>query len=197
MKIVIIEDESAAANHLNYLLHQLKIDHEVLAVLETVAEAIEWFTKIEPPDLIFSDIQLADGVSFDIYEQVSVKAPIIFTTAFDEYAIRAFKLNSIDYILKPIDEASLGFAIEKFKNQALITQEKWQELIGQHTFFPKNYRKSFLVKYRNQLIPLKSAAFAFFYRKWSGFRAAIRWSQMGVGLQTRRPRKPTRPPRFH
>lgn len=163
MKIVIIEDETAAANQLKYLLNQLDFEHEILAIIESVADGIEWFMKHESPDLIFSDIQLADGISFEIYEQVSIKAPIIFTTAFDEYAIRAFKLNSVDYILKPIDEESLRFAIEKFKNQQLINQEALQKLIQNQSFHPKNFRKSFLVKYRNKLIPIKTNEFAYFF----------------------------------
>lgn len=163
MKIVIIEDEVAAANQLKYLLETIDFEHEILTVIETVSEAIEWFTTNKSPDLIFSDIQLADGISFEIYEQISIKSPIIFTTAFDEYAIRAFKLNSVDYILKPIDEESLRFAIEKFKNQQLIKQEVFQQLIQLQSFTPKNYRKSFLVKYRNKLIPVKTSEFAYFF----------------------------------
>ncbi|MCU0325881.1 MAG: LytTR family DNA-binding domain-containing protein [Spirosomaceae bacterium] len=163
MKIIIIEDEAAAANQLKYLLKQSGFEHEILTIIETVSEAIEWFTKNDSPDLIFSDIQLADGISFEIYEQISIKTPIIFTTAFDEYAIRAFKVNSVDYILKPIDEESLRFAIEKFKNQQLIKQEVFQQLIQQQSFTPKNYRKSFLVKYRNKLIPVKTSEFAYFF----------------------------------
>lgn len=163
MKIIIIEDEVAAASQLRFLLNQINADYEIVAILESVQEAIRWFTTNESPDLIFSDIQLADGISFEIYEQVQIKAPIIFITAFDEYAIRAFKLNSVDYILKPLDVESLRFAIEKFKNQQLIQKEKLSELIQQHAFSPKNYRKSFLVRYREKLLPIKTAEFAYFF----------------------------------
>lgn len=163
MKIIIIEDEFAAANQLKYLLNQINADYEILAILESVEEAIKWFMTNENPDLIFSDIQLADGLSFEIYEQVQINAPIIFTTAFDEYAIRAFKLNSIDYILKPLDLDSLNFAIEKFNNQDLVKQEKLNELIKTHAFSQKNYRKSFLVRYRDKLLPIKSTEFAYFF----------------------------------
>lgn len=163
MKIVIIEDEIAAASQLKYLLAQINTDFEILAILETNDEAIKWFTSNQSPDLIFSDIQLADGISFEIYEQVQIKAPIIFITAFDEYAIRAFKLNSVDYILKPLDVESLSFAIEKFKNQQLIQKERFSELIQQHAFSPKNYRKSFLVRYRDKLLPIKTIEFAYFF----------------------------------
>jgi two-component system, LytTR family, response regulator LytT len=163
MKIVIIEDELAASSQLKFLLNQLNIHCEILAVIETVKEGITWFTTNDNPDLIFSDIQLADGISFEIYEQVSINVPIIFTTAFDEYAIRAFKLNSVDYILKPIDADSLNFAVEKFNNQSLVKQETLNELIKQQAFSQKNYRKSFLVRYRDKLLPIKSSEFAYFF----------------------------------
>jgi two-component system, LytTR family, response regulator LytT len=163
MKIIIIEDESAASSQLKFLLNQLNINYEILAVIETVKEGIKWFTANESPDLIFSDIQLADGISFEIYEQVQIKAPIIFITAFDEYAIRAFKLNSVDYILKPIDADSLIFAIEKFYNQQMLKQETLHELIKQQAFSQKSYRKSFLVRYRDKLLPIKSSEFAYFF----------------------------------
>lgn len=163
MKIVIIEDEIAAANQLKFLLNQIKIEYEIVVIHESVQEAIKWFTTNESPDLIFSDIQLADGISFEIYEQVKINVPIIFITAFDEYAIRAFKLNSVDYILKPFDIDSLSFAIEKFNSQQLVKQETLNELIKQQIFSQKNYRKSFLVRYRDKLLPIKSNEFAFFF----------------------------------
>lgn len=163
MKILIIEDESAASSQLKFLLKQLNISCEILAIIETVEDAIKWFTTNESPDLIFSDIQLADGISFEIYEQVKINAPIIFITAFDEFAIRAFKLNSVDYILKPLDADSLRFAVEKFNNQTLVKQETLNELIKQQVFSPKSYRKSFLVRYRDKLLPIKSSEFAYFF----------------------------------
>lgn len=163
MKIVIIEDESAASNQLKFLLNQLAIPHEILAIIETVEEGVTWFKTNESPDLIFSDIQLADGISFEIYEQIQVSTPIIFTTAFDEYAIRAFKLNSVDYLLKPIDKESLCFSIDKFKNQQLVKLEKLTTLIQQQAFSQKNYRKSFLVRYRDKLLPIKSNEFSYLF----------------------------------
>ena len=163
MKIVIIEDEIAASNQLRFLLNQLGISHEILAVIETVEEGITWFRTNESPDLIFSDIQLADGISFEIYEQVQVSTPIIFTTAFDEYAIRAFKLNSVDYILKPIDAESLRFSIDKFENQQLIKLEKLNTLIQEQAFSQKSYRKSFLVRHRDKFLPIKSNEFAYIF----------------------------------
>lgn len=163
MKIVIVEDEPAAANQLKFMLNQLNINHEILATIESVEEGIEWFEQNESPSLIFSDIQLADGISFEIYEQIQLKAPIIFTTAFDEYAIRAFKLNSVDYLLKPIDVDALQFAIEKYHGQQLFKEELLNELIQQQVFLQKTYRKSFLVRFRGKLLPIKSEDFAYFF----------------------------------
>ncbi|MFN8356669.1 MAG: LytTR family DNA-binding domain-containing protein [Spirosomataceae bacterium] len=163
MKIVIIEDELAAANQLKYWLNYLQINHQIVATIDTVSDGIRWFLSNESPDLIFSDIQLADGLSFEIFEQVQIKAPLIFTSAYDEYAIRAFKHNSVDYLLKPIEAEALKHAIEKFEHQQLIRQEVLQHLIQQHIFTPKAFRKSFLVRYRDKLLPVKTTEFAYFF----------------------------------
>ncbi|MDN3593804.1 LytR/AlgR family response regulator transcription factor [Zunongwangia endophytica] len=113
MKLVIVEDEKPAARRLNRLLNKKGLEVEVM--LHSVAEGIQWFSENEHPDLIFLDIQLSDGLSFEIFEAVKVKSAIIFTTAYDEYALKAFKLNSVDYLLKPIDDEELDEAIEKFE----------------------------------------------------------------------------------
>lgn len=115
MRIIIIEDEKPAARLLQRKVEKLGLQVETL--LHSVEEALQWFHSNEHPDLIFLDIQLSDGLSFEIFEQIEIKSAVIFTTAFDEYALRAFKLNSIDYLLKPIDEDDLSMAIAKFKNQ--------------------------------------------------------------------------------
>ena len=112
MKTIIIEDEKPAARLLQRKLEKLNVQVEVM--LHSVQEAIEWFSKNEHPDLIFLDIQLSDGLSFELFEKVEIKSAVIFTTAYDEYALRAFKLNSIDYLLKPIDEVELEVSILKF-----------------------------------------------------------------------------------
>ena len=114
-RVVIIEDEPLAALDLENVLKQLDEEIEIVEKLDSVAMAKEWFQENDP-DLILSDIQLGDGLSFDIFSTVETKAPIIITTAFDQYAIRAFKENSVDYLLKPIDKDELKQAIEKFKN---------------------------------------------------------------------------------
>ena len=115
MTVIIIEDEKPAARRLNRMLAVLGI--EVQQMLHSVEESLNWLQNNEQPDLIFLDIQLSDGLSFDIFEEIEVKSAIIFTTAYDEYALEAFKLNSIDYLLKPLDEDELKFAVDMFKQK--------------------------------------------------------------------------------
>ncbi|KAB1069089.1 response regulator transcription factor [Tamlana haliotis] len=115
MNVIIIEDEKPSARRLQRMLTTLNLEAEVM--LHSVEESINWFKTNIHPDLIFLDIQLSDGLSFEIFEAIEVKSAIIFTTAYDEYALKAFKLNSIDYLLKPIDEDELTTAIEKFKER--------------------------------------------------------------------------------
>lgn len=117
MDVIIIEDEKAAARYLQRKL--IKLGLEAHTLLHSVADGITWFQKNPAPDLIFMDIQLSDGISFEIFEKVSIDSAIIFTTAYDEYALKAFKLNSIDYLLKPIDEEQLAAAIKKYKDNYL------------------------------------------------------------------------------
>ena len=148
MTTIIIEDEKPAARLLHRKLQKLNI--EVGVMLHSVEESIEWFSKNEHPDLIFLDIQLSDGLSFEIFEKTAIKSAIIFTTAYDEYALRAFKLNSIDYLLKPIDEDDLEVAVSKFKAR-LPKQETLQLDFDQikkmlSNPFEKNYKKRFTVK---------------------------------------------------
>lgn len=114
MNVLIIEDEKPSARRLNRMLAELGVT--VNEMLHSVAEAVAWFKSNAHPDLIFLDIQLSDGLSFEIFEEIEVKSAIIFTTAYDEYALKAFKLNSIDYLLKPLDEDELKYAVDKFKD---------------------------------------------------------------------------------
>ncbi len=114
MNVIIIEDEKPAARRLNRLLEAQGV--QVSTMLHSVDESIEWFQNNAHPDLIFLDIQLSDGLSFEIFDMIEVKSAIIFTTAFDEYALQAFKLNSIDYLLKPIDDEELEVAVKKYRN---------------------------------------------------------------------------------
>ncbi|WP_033961426.1 LytR/AlgR family response regulator transcription factor [Psychroserpens jangbogonensis] len=116
MSVIIIEDEKPSARRLQRMLTELDMEAEVM--LHSVEESIEWFQNNEHPDLIFLDIQLSDGLSFEIFETIDINSAVIFTTAYDEYALQAFKLNSIDYLLKPIDEDDLAIAVSKYKERA-------------------------------------------------------------------------------
>ena len=148
MNIIIIEDEKPAARLLQRKIEKLGL--QVKTLLHSVEEAIEWFSVQQHPDLIFLDIQLSDGLSFEIFEKVNINSAVIFTTAYDEYALRAFKLNSIDYLLKPIDEEDLEVAITKFKNR-LPKQEFLQLDFNQiremfSNPFDKMYKKRFTIR---------------------------------------------------
>ena len=115
MNVIIIEDEKPSARRLQRMLKVLDVEAETM--LHSVEESIEWFSNNEHPDLIFLDIQLSDGLSFEIFEAIEIKSAVIFTTAYDEYALQAFKLNSIDYLLKPIDDEDLKTSVEKYKGR--------------------------------------------------------------------------------
>lgn len=120
MNVIIIEDEKPSARRLHRMLNKLNVEAETM--LHSVEESVEWFQQNEHPDLIFLDIQLSDGLSFEIFDAIEIKSAIIFTTAYDEYALQAFKLNSIDYLLKPIDEDDLEKAVSKYKERTIQHQ---------------------------------------------------------------------------
>jgi len=166
MKIVIIEDEHSAIINLKHLLQQNISSMDILAEIDTVEEAIDFFSTTKDFELIFMDIRLADGLSFDIFKEVEPAAPIIFTTAYDEYAIQAFKVNSIDYLLKPIGAEELQNALDKFyktRQQANISNEQINGFLATLQNQQKHYRASFLVQYRDTLIPVNANDFAYFF----------------------------------
>ncbi|HEY5826321.1 MAG TPA: response regulator, partial [Cyclobacteriaceae bacterium] len=115
MNIVIIEDEIQTARDLRESLERLRPDFQVKAVIDSIESAMAWFSINESPDLIFSDIQLGDGLSFEIFKQITITCPVIFCTAFDEYAVQAFKNNGIDYLLKPVSDKDLASTLEKME----------------------------------------------------------------------------------
>lgn len=167
MKAVIIEDEKIAAQSLKSVINQLDASIEVLAILQTVEDSVEWLTNNPQPDLLFVDIHLADGSSFSIFDKVKVKCPIIFTTAYDEYALKAFEVNSIDYLLKPINKDDLQRALNKYKNlkgqsDAIDYMSVVNQLLA-HTNAVNNYKEYFLVPERDKLIPLATKDIAFIY----------------------------------
>jgi DNA-binding LytR/AlgR family response regulator len=167
-RILLIEDEYPAAERLSKMVLTLG-DTEIIASLDSIENSVAFLKSSNTIDLIFSDIQLSDGLSFKIFEQVSVQVPIIFTTSYDEYAIRAFKVKSIDYLLKPIKQEELIQAYKKYKelfnkteNQDYSTKiaSLLQEISQQK---PKNYQQRFLVKHQEQLIPVAQEQIAYFY----------------------------------
>ncbi|RTY92398.1 LytTR family DNA-binding domain-containing protein [Flavobacterium sp. GT3R68] len=170
MTTIIIEDEKPAARLLQRKLEKLNIEVEVM--LHSVEESLDWFSKNEHPDLIFLDIQLSDGLSFEIFDKIEIKSAVIFTTAYDEYALRAFKLNSIDYLLKPIDEDDLEISINKFKAR-LPKQESLQLDFDQikkmlSNPFEKNYKKRFTVKIGQHLKVIQTDEIECFFSENKG-----------------------------
>ena len=165
MKALIIEDEVLAAQSLQKLITEVAPDTEVIATLQSIEESVAWFDENPMPDLVFMDIPLADGSSFAIFEQVQITCPIIFTTAYDEYALKAFEVSSIDYLLKPINRNDLTRAMNKFNafvGEKSNNNEAIDALMRQ-IGMKKNYKSCFLVPERDKLIPLATANIAYFY----------------------------------
>ena len=163
--IVIVEDERPAVTRLAALLSELLPEHRILAVLDSVEESSEWFAQHPPPHLAFLDIHLADGYSFSIFERTRVDCPVIFTTAFDEHALQAFKVNSIDYLLKPIAPEELQRAWAKFERLHHHPTPDFSALLRQFEQQREktNYRKRFLTKSGDQFVYLETADIATFY----------------------------------
>jgi DNA-binding LytR/AlgR family response regulator len=166
LKILIIEDEEPAAKRLFKLIREIDPDTELLASLPSISDSLAWFGQNPPPDLIFSDIQLSDGLCFEIFRQKDPGCPIIFTTAYDQYAVEAFRLNSIHYLLKPIKKAELEEAIEKFKKNRQATTPvvtdlgKLLEMLdGQSS----KIKKRFIVKYGDHIKTIAADEVAYFF----------------------------------
>jgi len=146
MNCLIVEDEKVAANRLTGLIKKYDPSIDIIEIVQSVKNAVQWLNTHQAPDLIFMDIQLADGLSFEIFEQTIVKTPVIFTTAYDEYALKAFKVNSIDYLLKPVDLNELKNAIEKFKENNLSREIPAQVFDNILHSLTKNYKNKFVIK---------------------------------------------------
>jgi DNA-binding LytR/AlgR family response regulator len=167
MKVLIIEDEPLVAKDLLKVIGRVAPDAEVVATLSSVSEAHRWFDQNPAPGLILSDIQLSDGISFEIFESRKLKCPVIFTTAYDEYAIRAFKLNSIDYLLKPIDEQELAAALNKFRSlsaPASVT-DQLKVLMSEWGREQRKYKERFLSIQRNAMVPINQKEIGFFHKE--------------------------------
>lgn len=165
MKVLIIEDEARAANRLERMIKKIAPDFTILAKPESVNEAVSILQKEQNIQLIFSDIELGDGVSFEIFRQVQTDIPIIFTTAYNRYAIEAFKVNGVDYLLKPIKEEELVFAIEKFRKHNVKSSGENILSIAKalEALQPKKYKKRFLVKVASKLKSISTEEIAAFY----------------------------------
>ncbi|MGO4920167.1 LytR/AlgR family response regulator transcription factor [Maribacter spongiicola] len=166
MKVIIVEDELAASDNLSYLLTRINADIEVIQVLDTVKATVDYFSKPHDGVLVFMDIHLADGISFEIFDQVEINIPIIFTTAYDQYALKAFKVNSIDYLLKPIDKEELSDALDRFEALNLkkgIDEVQMNSLLQLIQTKAENFKKTFLVSVGDQLVPVKTADIAYFF----------------------------------
>ncbi|HMX40466.1 MAG TPA: LytTR family DNA-binding domain-containing protein [Saprospiraceae bacterium] len=161
MKVLIIEDEIPAARQFSKLLHAARPQVQVLETLDSVASAVRWLRTFSAPDLIFMDIQIADGLSFDIFRQVDVLSPVVFTTAFDQYAVQAFKVNAVDYLLKPVDPDDLEAALQKWEQRQPAASAISVDALLQHFQRPA-HKDRFLVKSGQQLIFLADQDIAWF-----------------------------------
>ena len=165
MKVVIIEDESFAALRLKKMIHDFNPEIQILAELESVSESVKWFKTNPEPDLIFLDIHLEDDLSFAIFDQVNISSAVIFTTAFDEYAIKAFKLKSIDYLLKPIVHEELAAALKKYEQYSGLHQNSvdLQSLYNLLTSSNKKYRERFSISIGTKIKMVDITDIAYFF----------------------------------
>lgn len=165
MNVLIIEDEPQAAQRLEKVITDLEPSWVIHAKIDSVRDSVQWLRKNAPVDLIFMDIQLADGLSFEIFEQHVIQASVIFTTAYNEYALKAFKVNSIDYILKPVDKDELKAAIEKFKRVATpIVQQTMLESIAQTMkMLTRTYKERFIIKTGEHLKSIETSSILYFF----------------------------------
>lgn len=171
MKILIVEDEPLAAAQLAALISEVVHDAKIVGVCDTIKSTLKWLSVNEAPDLAFFDIHLGDGISFEIFKQTELQIPVIFTTAYDQYALQAFKVNSIDYLLKPIDKAELTSALHKFEllhatTSAKITPQLIQNLI--YSIGKQEFKKRFLVKIGTHLRTVDSEDILYFYSYQKG-----------------------------
>jgi len=167
MKILLIEDESLAAEKLKSLILDINPEADILAIIDSVDGAIDWFKNNSCPNLVITDIHLADGLCFNIFSEISTQCPIIFATAYDKYAIQAFEVNSIDYLLKPVQKERLEQALNKYTqlNQSQNTEQaglyaEFQKILSQQN---KNYKTRFLCKLGNKIKSIPTENIAYFY----------------------------------
>jgi two-component system, LytTR family, response regulator LytT len=165
MKILIVEDEDLAVKKLRKTLESVSPDAEVMGFTDSIKSTVEWLQDNPRPDLILMDIELADGQSFEIFNLTDVKSPVIFTTSYDEFALKAFKVNSVDYLLKPIQKDELKAALDKYQKLKTGTDMNLDVLVKelQQKLQPREYRKRFLVKHGQKLVSVEIGEIAYFY----------------------------------
>ncbi len=171
MKVLLVEDEKPAAKRLERLILSYNDQIIIVGKIDSVKGAIRWLSDHEPPDLIFMDIQLADGLSFEIFEYAEVTSPIIFTTAYDEYALKAFKVNSIDYLLKPIDESELSSAFDKYEKLIAKTStnnpgfNSIEQITQAMSMLTRQYKNRFIVKIGEHIKAISIDDILFFFSR--------------------------------
>ena len=171
-KVLIIEDEKPNADRLERLIKSIRPNAQIVEVLDCICESVEWFDTHEMPDVVMMDIRLSDGLSFEIFEKTTISCPIIFTTAYDEYAVKAFKYNSIDYLLKPVELDELERAFQKLESASSIPEPA--SLANLLNYFqPKNFRTRFLLPYRDGYKSLQISDISYFYSKLKITRAKL------------------------
>ena len=164
MNVLIIEDERIAANNLEKMLHGIDENILILDKIDSIESAVKWLGA-NKADLIFLDIHLADGICFKIFEHIKIKTPVIFTTAYDQYAIKAFKVNSIDYLLKPIEINELEYSLNKFRElsqlqkSSIIDYNSLRDILGKKA----EYQERFIVRYRQKIKSIKTKDISYFY----------------------------------
>lgn len=163
MRVLIIEDETAAARNLQSMLESIEPEIQVVGITESIIDTLDWFAENPMPDIVFMDIHIADGESFRIFDSVDISAPIIFTTAYDQYALEAFKVNSIDYLLKPLKEEDLQRAMDKWRRITHTERNEYRHRID--TMISEQHQRSdmFLVHVKDKIVPLQAADIAYFY----------------------------------
>ena len=170
MEVLIVEDEELAATKLERMIRRFDESYQVVAKLRSVEESTSWFTKNRCPDLVFLDIHLLDGTCFDILDEVNLECPVIFTTAYQDYVFEAFKVHSIDYLIKPVNFKKLEQSLNKFrglheKMSVNVDSEEYQRLMQAILSSQKNYKRRFLVKFGSKLLPIDINQIAYFLSK--------------------------------
>jgi two-component system LytT family response regulator len=172
MNVVIVEDEHLTAERISTLLRQIDPGIEILSIIDSVKQSVDWFKSNQKPDLVFMDIQLADGLSFDVFDKVKIEVPVIFITAFQEYAIKAFKVNSVDYLLKPVSEEDLRTALDKYKryyNKELSIPSIGGDLLQNiRDMISKPYKSRFMVRVGDHIKTVDVANILYFYSLQKG-----------------------------